>query len=245
MGNGTSGKSISASTKMSRLVTDSRSKAATAAFAREKATSQSFRDLRRRGLVEYVQVDVLPDRRPLSLRSRRLPARGEAQSKKSRLNNAIEVLRRIDVASRPLAKGAQLDSHILSTTPLKLDNSSYEVLRRYAIGHSNVGVKEEERGILGKALLKSGQTQTFLKVGSGSEDKVSVPLKANRGTVRLGRESAGMVVNAITSKVCICLLSDGTDTRSYPATKQACVAAATEYGLTWEWRCSQSGARKP
>lgn len=62
-----------------------------------------------------------------------------------------------------------------------------------------------------------------------------------RATVdaRFGAYKADPVVKAATESECTCVLKQGGRAKRFPgATEAECSAAASEYGLEWEWVCN-------
>jgi hypothetical protein len=159
-----------------------------------------------------------------------------------RLDKAIELLRKLELTSRPVRKVVQLRGVQLGKMKLRADKRTYRLLKQYKSFEATVQAVEQ-----GRALQKTQAAKIDrLEVRGGRvvlRNDIPSFLKFSRqpyykyASRRLDRVSAQKVLEAIGDKVCTCTLSDGNRKRSWPSTKEACVAAGSQYGLDWTWEC--------
>ena len=159
-----------------------------------------------------------------------------------RLDNAIKLLRQLELASRPVRRVVQLRGVELGKMKLRADKRTYRLLKQYKNFEATVQAVEQGRALQRAQAARIGR----LEARGGRvviRNDISSFLKFSRqpyykyASRRLDRVSAQKVLEAIGDKVCTCTLSDGNRKRSWPSTKEACVAAASQYGLDWAWEC--------
>lgn len=159
-----------------------------------------------------------------------------------RLDRAIILLRRLDTRSRRVRPLVRVQRTVRAGKKVPINPRASRFLRRYKKFKTTVQILEsggvlpaqeaekmERIDYVGQALPGGASISSYL-LYSGA------PLSRYAARV-LKPGLARMVLGAVGDKVCMCTLSDGKRKRSWPSTQQACVAAASQYGLDWEWKC--------